>query len=331
MPPSQKIPGSHLQRFFPSCLIRLRGGAENKDAQPSSKKCDGMCKWNERTAMSINRAFRKGGIMFQRLGVMFVLIFILLGSMLTNVARHAQAASNKREGLTFEDRVAAQGAIEQVYWRHRIWPQDNTAPKPSLNEVMPEPAIRAKVEDYLRKSMALESCWQRPISSEELQAEMERMARQTRQPDALLELWAALGNDPFLIAECVARPLLVERLSRELYASDERFHGELKRRAVSELNEMGAVGQMRRTSGEYREVDWVVDETGAAVRTQGVEINGELRMSAAQWQEQLSKLGRLFGATEEDKEPPTGQWSSLQENEERFYAVAVTEKGGERV
>ena len=27
--------------------------------------------------------------------------------------------------LTFEDRVAAQRAIEEVYWRHRIWPKEN--------------------------------------------------------------------------------------------------------------------------------------------------------------------------------------------------------------
>jgi hypothetical protein len=33
-----------------------------------------------------------------------------------------------------------------------------------------------------------------------LQAEMERMARQTRASAVLDELWAALGRDPFVIA-----------------------------------------------------------------------------------------------------------------------------------
>jgi hypothetical protein len=27
--------------------------------------------------------------------------------------------------LNFEERVAAQRAIEQVYWSHRIWPKEN--------------------------------------------------------------------------------------------------------------------------------------------------------------------------------------------------------------
>src|SRR5262249_2534995 len=45
------------------------------------------------------------------------------------------------------------------------------------------------------------------------QTEMERMASHTRQPDLLRELFAALGNDPFVIAECLARPVLAERFA----------------------------------------------------------------------------------------------------------------------
>src|SRR5262249_7509015 len=127
--------------------------------------------------------------------------------------------------LTFEKRVAYQRAIEEVYWRHRIWPSANSQPKPALAEVMPEATLMAKVEDYLRKSQALAEYWQRPIRREQLQAEMERMARQTRQPALLRELWAALGNDPYAIAECLARPALADRLIRTWYAEDERYHG----------------------------------------------------------------------------------------------------------
>ena len=70
---------------------------------------------------------------------------------------------------------------------------------------------------------------------DQLQAEMERMASHTKQPGVLREIFAALGNDPFVIAECLARPVLAERLITELYAHDQRFHGELKRRAEAEL------------------------------------------------------------------------------------------------
>jgi hypothetical protein len=125
-----------------------------------------------------------------------------------------RAASVALQSLTLDERVAAQRAIEEVYWRHRLWPKENPQPKPPLDEVMPESVLRAKVEDYPRKSQALEVYWQRPITGDQLQAEMERMAQQTKQPEVLRELWGALGNDPLVIAECLARPVLVERLSR---------------------------------------------------------------------------------------------------------------------
>ena len=45
---------------------------------------------------------------------------------------------------------------------------------------------------------------------------MERMARNTKQPGMLRELFEALGNDPFVIAECLAKPVLSERLLANL-------------------------------------------------------------------------------------------------------------------
>ena len=102
----------------------------------------------------------------------------------------------RNEHLTFAERVAYQRAIEDVYWRHRIWPKERPDPKPSLDAVMSQAQLEKKVSDYLRKSQALEDYWQRPITAEQLQAEMDRMAKHTRQPDVLRELFEALGNDP---------------------------------------------------------------------------------------------------------------------------------------
>src|SRR5207302_1032142 len=117
-----------------------------------------------------------------------------------------QAQGRLDRTLTFAERVAYQYAIEEVYWRHRIWPKQRPDPKPSLDAVMSQAQLEKKVTDYLRKSWALEDYWQRPITAEQLQAEMNRMAKNTKQPDVLRELFAALGNDPFVIAECLARP-----------------------------------------------------------------------------------------------------------------------------
>src|SRR5438874_2307874 len=135
--------------------------------------------------------------------------------------------------LTFAKRVVYQRAIEEVYWRHRIWPKERPDVKPSLDAMMPQAQVEKKVADYLRKSQALEDYWQRPITADQLQAEMERMAKHTKQPEVLRELLEALGNDPFIIAECLARPALAERLLTSWYAYDQGIHGELRTRAGS--------------------------------------------------------------------------------------------------
>ena len=165
------------------------------------------------------------------------------------------ANGHQSRTLSFADRVAYQRAIEDVYWRHRIWPNTNRGPKPSLNAVMSQAQIEKKVQEYLRNSQALEDYWQRPITSDELQAEMDRIASHTRQPGVLREVFAALGDDPFVIAECLARPLLAERLITDSYVHDERFHGELKRRAEVKRKTHPSVSQMKRTSGMYTETD----------------------------------------------------------------------------
>src|SRR6266478_9968470 len=146
---------------------------------------------------------------------------VLAGALLGFFHPEAPNQASQR-ALTFAERGSYQRAIEEVYWRHRIWPKERTDRQPSLDAVMSQAQLQKKVEDYLRKSQALEDQWQRPLSAEQLQAEMDRMAKHTRQPEVLHELFEALGNDPFVIAECLARPVLTERLVGDLSAPDNK-------------------------------------------------------------------------------------------------------------
>src|SRR3989442_649565 len=169
---------------------------------------------------------------------------------------HADHANVFTRTLTFAERTAYQRAIEQVYWRHRIWPKERTDPKPLLDAVMSQAQLEKKVGDYLRKSRALDDNWQRPITAEQLQAEMDRMAQHTKQPEVLRELFQALGDDPFVIAECLARPALAERLLTNWYAYDQRIHGELRQRAEAELLTHPSIEQMKQTSGTFSEIEF---------------------------------------------------------------------------
>ena len=130
---------------------------------------------------------------------------IVAGTLLGFFRPETQAGVSQRT-LTFEERVAYQRAIEEVYWRHRLWPRnggERPDPKPSLDAVMSQEQLEKKVEDYLHNSQVLEDHWQQPITTDQLQAEMDRMAQNTKQPKVLQELFEALGNDPFVIAEAM--------------------------------------------------------------------------------------------------------------------------------
>ncbi|MGH8099933.1 MAG: Kelch repeat-containing protein, partial [Chthoniobacterales bacterium] len=232
----------------------------------------------------------------------------------------SQLASQRRT-LSFADRVGYQIAIEEVYWRHRIWLGKEA--KPSLGQVMSQAQIQKKVEDYLRKSQVLEDYWQQPLTGEQLQSEMDRIANQTKQPDVLRELFQALGNDPFVIAECLARPALAERLLRNSYAFDGRIHGKLRLRAEADLQAYHSVGQMKQTSGTYSEIEFVKRDRGqvSSVSGRAIPVNGR------EWNQTLEKLAAPFKTAKSKLAPLSiGQLSSLQEDETHYYALAVIAK-----
>ncbi len=264
------------------------------------------------------------------------------------------SAKFSRRTLSFAERVAYQHAIEDVYWRHRIWPKERPDAKPSLDGVMSRPQLEKKVTEYLRKSQALEDYWQRPITAEQLQAEMERMAKHTKQPDVLRELFAALGNDPSVIAECLARPALADRLLTNWYAYDQRIHDEVKQRAQAELLIHPAVEQMKQLSGTYREVEFIKSD-GSHQRGERVAAQS-VKLGSQQWDETAQKLAAMFNgrpantsafeagrdiagskgghmsvhskssARQDYETIPVGKPSPLQQDETHFFATAVIEK-----
>ncbi len=237
----------------------------------------------------------------------------------------AEAAEIPPRALTLEERVAAQRAIEQVYWDHRIWPKENPGPKPPLSVVLSDAAIRDRVEDSLRKSNALEKYWHRAITADHLQAEMNRMAAQTRDPQLLHELFAALGNDPDLIAETLARRTLSDRLVRNWYADDERFHGDQKKKAEAALSTCRNPGCMPSMGGEYLETTWKL--VRRAANPNDGEDSRPLQDDA--WQPLLKRLARSLGAHADSL--PIAKLTGLEETEDGFEVTAVLRQGREEI
>src|SRR5437660_10039622 len=83
------------------------------------------------------RPVREGGFLSPRVAIALPLCAAAC-SLITGTLGffHSEARTNiSQRTLTFQERVAYQRSIEDVYWRHRIWPRERPDPKPSLDAV----------------------------------------------------------------------------------------------------------------------------------------------------------------------------------------------------
>ena len=219
--------------------------------------------------------------------------------------------------LGLAERAACHRAVEAVYWAHRTWPDGNSAAKPALDQVLPAAALQRRAEDALAMSRALEERWGRPVTGAMLQREVERMAASTRRPEMLETLFAALRHDSRLVAECLARPVLAERLLRTRYEDDEAIHAAVERRARKELAAVANAGQLAARADRYGEVEW----TTAVAEGQ----DGRVSLDPTAWSDTLSSLAQKLGrpVTTAPEALPAGLVGPLQEDGERFYALGV--------
>lgn len=115
--------------------------------------------------------------------------------------------------ISTEERVAARRAVDDLYRAHQI----GAGPLPSLDA---RTAIAAgTIDRSLRMTAALSIAFATAVGPDALERELERMARRSRMPDRLAEIYAVLGDDAALLRETVVRPVVVERLLRTAFAA----------------------------------------------------------------------------------------------------------------
>jgi N-acetylneuraminic acid mutarotase len=149
---------------------------------------------------------------------------VLAGLLFAISVPHTGEASSVRE-LGIAERIAAETAIEKVYYDHQI---GTTRP---FDRAITKETLAGSVRRYLGQSAALRDFWNAPIGSYELRNEMNRIARDTRSPERLHEVYAAVGHDAFILQECLARRTLADRWARALFAFDRRIHDGARREA----------------------------------------------------------------------------------------------------
>ncbi|ANM31051.1 hypothetical protein ABI59_17920 [Acidobacteria bacterium Mor1] len=118
--------------------------------------------------------------------------------------------------VTLDDRVAAQQAIDQVYRRF-------TVGAAAIDPAHAEQRARRRVLEDLRLSLVVADQWGAAVTDAALQAELERIARDTRMPARLDAVYGALHRDPVMVREVFARSVLVRRLARRFFSADSRL------------------------------------------------------------------------------------------------------------
>jgi N-acetylneuraminic acid mutarotase len=166
-----------------------------------------------------------------RSGALFALV-----SLLPAWASNAQDASLANRLARFSERV------EAVYSSHRGSPARRSDAGRAEGRSRITEAGRRRLDEASFKSAALEHLFGIVISPVMLQAELDRMGRETAQPERLKELLDALDEDPAAAAEVLARPLLADRLLRRAYASDRALHAKARAQVLDALSAIRSGG-----------------------------------------------------------------------------------------
>jgi N-acetylneuraminic acid mutarotase len=209
--------------------------------------------------------------------------------------------------------------IEAVRWSHRMWPSANAGAKPALDQILPADTFVARADDNARRITALRTYWGRTLSEREVQAELDRMARDSRAPEALREMFAALGNDPDRIAQALVLPAMTDRLIRRLYAYDASLQGATRHRAEKAVRRFQDPADMQRlaseSKGEYSETSYFErrgDDAGALAAEDTTP--GAVRLGADAWARLIDQL------------PAAGQIGRIEESDDELRVTAVLER-----
>ncbi len=214
----------------------------------------------------------------------------LIGAALLFLLLPASVAGARARDLTFEERVQAQEAIERVYYSHIL------GTTRSFEEAVPRGILEEKVRTYLERSAALEKLWRMPVTADMLEREAGRMVAGSRMSERLTELFGALGNDSFLIQECLARPVLVARLLDNFYAGDRVLHA--SERAAADTLRAALAGRVQdpRAASPGRSVIEIVRTDSRSARTplgSAIEVrSAEFARLRAELPKKVGEIGR---------------------------------------
>lgn len=243
--------------------------------------------------------------------------------------------------LSFGERLATERAIQDFYQRGRINASAEYTERTQTSGAIPDDAIRDRVAGMLVDNVLLARLTGKGVTRDDLQREMNRMARDTRAPERLRSLFAALANDPVLIAECIARPVIVRQRLRALYTGDREFHERKKRRILGELARATGFPLIDH-SGTAIDTLYLLQGTGGATSEPVDAVRVERIEDRTEWAALIDEIAARFSTSVSAGPgaggflPPlkplaVGSRSGLDESDEQFFVVEILESSPGRL
>ncbi len=128
-------------------------------------------------------------------------------------------------------------------WSQQYWPTENKQTKPKFSQVYSQEHVTEMITDSWMMERALSELFSYKIIRTMLQADLNRMAKNSRDPSGLKALFNAMKDDPELIANCVSRPYLIKKKLRDKFAWSKKQHMETNRKANLEMDRLLTHGQ----------------------------------------------------------------------------------------
>jgi hypothetical protein len=178
---------------------------------------------------------------------LFVFCFVLYLAPWFEAYSDSAPPLSRDNGLSIQRLVAGQRDLDRLAWNYRLWPESNPQSKPAFDLALPISATQQRVLDTRRLISALRSRWNDSLAASELQNELKRMVKNSKDPARLRERFEALGYDPALIYPLIVEPVVAATRARLAFERDPRSSA--ARRA--EL-----LQQLRRTSGRFEGAHW---------------------------------------------------------------------------
>lgn len=233
-----------------------------------------------------------------------MLIFLFLIIISTNLF-----SLDQYKDITIKERAYYKMKIEEIYQRNRTGKENFKMP--------PFEFFERKAMDDIRYSIALEKFFNYSITEEKLQAEMDRIAKNTKKPETLKQIFDLLGNDPGLIAEIYVREILSRRLLESFYYSKGfKEHADLRKKVEEEIKNLRSVEDLKKLSGEYFETSFYKKPIKKNLKN----IKG-IGLSEKEWKDYLGLIKKNFNGI--DGELKEGMISRIIDNRNSITVLGV--------